>query len=771
MELTGHQPPAVDDPVLRDPVCGMSVTDQSPHHHVHETRAFNFCSAGCKTRFIADPLRYLAPETVARDAAVQPPGTRYTCPMHPEIITEKPDDCPLCGMRLEPLLPGLDDAADPELADVERRFLWSLPLTLTVVALAMFGHRFTGIAPALQSWLEGLLAAPVVLWAGQPIFTRAWRSLLQRSPNMWTLIGTGTSAAFVYSVAATLRPEWFPDIYATMGRIGVYYEAAAAIVSLTLLGQILELRARARTGSALRSLLGLAPETATRVTASGDELEVPLAEVQRGDRLRVRPGGRVPVDGLVIEGRSAVDESMLTGEPLPVVKCTGDRVIGATMNVDGTLIIEATSIGMETLLARIVAQVAEAQRSRAPLQRLADQVARYFVFGVGTVAVASLLAWGLFGPEPAWTHGYINAIAVLIVACPCALGLATPMSVMVATGRAASHGILFRDAAALERLRDVDTLVIDKTGTLTAGRPSVVRVVAMVGTSENDVLRLAASLEQGSEHPLAGAIVNAARARELILSRPLTFTVEAGAGVEGRVGNRRLMLGSPTYLATAGVAIDVASLDATTRVEGSESIVYLAADGVLLGRIALADTIKSSTPAALASLKAAGLRVIMASGDAEVSAQAVGRQLGLAEIHGGMLPQHKRTLVQRLQNEGRIVAVVGDGINDAPALAQADVGIAMGTGTDVAMHSAAITLVKGDLRGIATARALSVAAVTNMRQNLAFALIYNAIGIPLAAGVLYPFTGWLLSPMFAAAAMSLSSASVITNALRLRTGH
>jgi Cu+-exporting ATPase len=686
--------------------------------------------------------------------------------MHPEVRQDHPGDCPKCGMALEPEMPGAEDANAAELRDLGRRFWWTLPCTLVVTLLAMFAHHLGWLAPDTQSWVELLLTVPV-MWAGWPFFRRGVDSLAHRSPNMWTLIGLGTSAAFLYSVVATLAPGLFPDTFMSMGRIGVYFEAAAVIISLTLLGQVLELRARSRTSAALRSLLGLAPKTARRILPDGREEDVPLAHVHVGDTLRVRPGEKVPVDGSVLEGESAVDESMLTGEPLPVIRRTGERLIGATLNTSGALIMRADKVGAATVLAQIVQMVAQAQRSRAPMQRLADTVAGWFVLVVIAVAVLTCLGWGLFGPEPAWVYGLINAVAVLIIACPCALGLATPMSIMVATGRAATQGVLFRDAAAIESLRQVDTLIVDKTGTLTEGRPAFERALPAPGFSADEVLRIAASLDAGSEHPLAQAVVRAARERGLTLDKAENFESSSGVGVRGRAGGREIALGSAALMTQLGIAVDALAPQAEALRGTGASVMHLAVDGSLAGLLAVSDPVKASTPEALAALKAAGLRVIMASGDGRTTAQAVGARLGIDEVHGEVTPAAKMALVEQLQRQGHRVAMAGDGINDAPALARADVGIAMGTGTDVAMHSAQLTLVKGDLRGIAQARALSAATIANMKQNLAFAFVYNSLGIPLAAGVLYPFTGWLLSPMIAALAMSLSSVSVISNALRL----
>lgn len=686
--------------------------------------------------------------------------------MHPEVRREAPGACPKCGMTLEPEVAGPGDLPNPELADFRRRFVASLPFTVAVTAIAMSGS-VPGIAPAAMPWVELVLATPVVLWAGWPFLARGVQSIARRHPDMWTLIGLGVAAAWGYSVAATFMPLAFPEALREGGRAGLYFEAAAVIVSLTLLGQVLELGARSRTSAAIGALLGLAPRTARRVDAGGAERDVPLAEVAVGDLLRVRPGEKVPVDGVVVEGESAVDESMLTGEPLPVGKRPGDRVIGATLNTSGAMLIRSEAVGEGTVLAQIVAMVAQAQRSRAPMQRLADVVAGRFVLAVVAIAALTFLGWGLLGPEPAWTYGLVNALAVLIIACPCALGLATPMSIMVATGRGARMGVLFRDAAAIERLRRVDTVIVDKTGTLTVGRPAFDRAIGTGGFSAFEVLRLAASLDQGSEHPLAMAIVAAARERGLAIGKVEGFDSSSGIGVRGRVDGRALALGNTVLMEAEGVPVTALAADAEALRREGASVMYLAVDGRLAGLLSLSDPVKDTTPEALARLADAGLRVVMATGDGTATAGAVANRLGIAEFHGEVTPAGKLALVERLQAEGRVVAMAGDGINDAPALARADVGIALGTGTDVAMRSAQVTLVKGDLRGIARARELSEAAVRNMRQNLAFAFAYNALGVPLAAGVLYPFTGWLLSPIIAALAMSLSSVSVVANALRL----
>ncbi len=699
-----------------------------------------------------------------------PPGTTHICPMHPEVRQDHPGTCPKCGMALEPEMPALDEAENPELTDFRRRFWWTLPLTIIVTTLAMFGHRLAGIDAGVLTWTELLLTTPVVLWAGRPFFERGWQSVVTRNPNMWTLIALGTGAAYVYSVVATLAPGLFPASFVSMGRMGVYFEAAAVIISLTLLGQVLELRARSQTATAIRSLLGLAPRTARRIRDDGTEEDIPLEHVHVGNLLRVRPGEKVPVDGVVTDGVSGVDESMLTGEPLPVTKRSGDRLIGATLNTTGALTMRAERVGSSTVLAQIVQLVAQAQRSRAPMQRLADVVAGYFVLGVVAIALLTLLAWGIWGPEPRWVYAILNAVAVLIIACPCALGLATPMSIMVASGRGATRGVLFRDAAAIEKMRDIDTLVVDKTGTLTEGRPAFERAVAVEGADAQQVLRLAASLDQGSEHPLAMSIVAAAREQGLTLAAPGDFQSVTGIGVTGEVEGQRLALGNGALMAQQDVVIEPLQ-DQAEQLRGTgASVMFLAADGRLLGLLAVSDPVKASTHEALQKLRASGLRLVMATGDGHTTARAVADRLGIDEVHGEVTPADKLQLVEELQRGGHKVAMAGDGINDAPALARADVGIAMGTGTDVAMNSAQVTLVKGDLRGIAEARQLSVATVRNMKQNLGFAFLYNALGIPLAAGVLYPATGWLLSPMFAALAMSLSSASVIGNALRLRAG-
>jgi P-type Cu+ transporter len=757
---------------MKDPVCAMTVTAQSPHVLQHEGKPIYFCGAGCKAKFVANPDQYRLATSAAAAAipTIAEPilGAVYTCPMHPEVRQDHPGVCPKCGMALEPEMPTLDEGENPELVDFRRRFIWTLPLTVIVTVLAMAGHRLQWFDMATQSWIELVLTLPIVLWAGWPFFIRAVASGVNRSPNMWTLIGLGTAAAFIYSVVATVAPGVFPASFVSMGRVSVYFEAAAVIISLTLLGQILELKARSQTSAAIKSLLGLAPKTARRINADGTEEDIPLTHVHVGDTLRVRPGEKVPVDGVVVEGGSAVNESMLTGEPMPVTKRVGDKLIGATLNVNGALVMRSERVGSQTVLASIVQMVAQAQRSKAPMQRMADQVAGYFVVAVVSIAVLTFLVWGLLGPEPSWVYGLINAVAVLIIACPCALGLATPMSIMVATGNAATQGVLFRDAAAIENFCKVDTLIVDKTGTLTEGRPRFDRVEVTSGFTESEVLRLAASLDQGSEHPLANAIVSAARERGLVLEKADGFESSTGIGVRGKVGGKALALGNTALMNQLGISIDGLTSQAEALRSTGASVMYLATDGRLAGLLSVSDPIKASTAEALANLKSTGMRVIMATGDGLTTAKTVADKLGIDEVHGEIKPADKLALVETLQKAGHIVAMAGDGINDAPALAKAHVGIAMGTGTDVAMNSAQVTLVKGDLRGIAKARAISEQTIANMKQNLGFAFIYNALGVPLAAGVLYPFTGWLLSPMIAALAMSLSSVSVISNALRLR---
>lgn len=752
-----------------DPVCGMTVKPDSPHETVVDGVSHRFCSAKCKAKFEADPARYLAPQPKPQAASTEEQQREYTCPMHPEIHQFGPGSCPKCGMALEPIVPDVElSEDDSEYLDFRRRFWGSLPLSVLVALLAMTGHYFESLSPANRTWLELVLSAPVVLWAGAPFFVRGWHSLVTRSPNMWTLISIGTGAAFLYSVVAAVAPGLFPASFAAHGRVGVYFEAAAVIISLTLLGQMLELRARSQTSAAIKSLLGLAPKTARRIKADGTEEDMPLNHVHVGDLLRVRPGEKLPVDGIVVEGRSTVDESMLTGEPIPVSKQAQDKVIGATLNGSGSLIIRAESVGSHTVLAQIIQMVAQAQRSKAPMQRLADLVAGYFVVAVVAIALLSFFAWGFFGGERGWLFGLISAVSVLIIACPCALGLATPMAIMVATGEAATQGILFRDAAAIERMRAIDTLIVDKTGTLTEGHPAFERVVPVDGVAGDEVLRLAASLDQGSEHPLAEAIVRAARERGLALEKVENFESASGIGVHGQVGGRRLSLGNSPLMDQENIDLSPLLAQAEALRRTGSSVMYQAADGRLMGVLAVSDPIKASTPEALETLRDAGIRVVMATGDGELTARAVAQRLGIDEVYGEVTPADKLSLVERFQYEGRVVAMAGDGINDAPALARADIGVAMGTGTDVAMNSAQVTLVKGDLRGIARAQALSRATVRTMRQNLWFAFAYNALGIPVAAGLLYPFFGVVLSPMIAAAAMSLSSLSVVGNSLRLK---
>ncbi len=752
-----------------DPVCGMRVDPATtPHRAEHAGRTWYFCNAGCRSKFLADPARYLQP-AADRAPVEAPPGTRYTCPMDPEIVQDGPGICPLCGMALEPMLPTLDETENPELVDFRRRFWWTLPFSLATLVLAMGGMYFHWGSPAVRTWLEFAFSTPVVLWAAWPFFQRWAHSIRNRSPNMWTLIGTGVLAAYGYSIVAMLAPQAFPPSFHEHGRVGVYFEAAAVIVSLTLLGQLLELKARSRTSAAIKALLGLAPKTARRLREDGGEEDVELARVQVGDRLRVRPGEKVPVDGTVLEGRSHIDESMLTGEPIPAARGPGDAVIGATLNGGGSLVIRAGKVGSDSVLAQIVQLVAQAQRTRAPMQRLADKTSYWFVLGVLGVAVLALLGWGLFGPEPSWTHGVLNAVSVLIVACPCALGLATPMSVMVASGRAAQAGVLFRDAEAIETLRSVDTLVVDKTGTLTEGHPAFHDVRPLAPFQADEVLRLAASLDAGSEHPLAQAVVAEAHRRGLALASAQEFASDSGIGVRGRVEGHALAFGNAVLMRESGIEAWPARDEAEAlRAEGA-SVMFLAVDGRPAGLVAVADPVKAGTPDALRRLRASGMRIVMATGDGERTARAVAAALDIDEVHGDVRPADKAALVASLKAQGRRVAMAGDGINDAPALAAADVGIAMGTGTDVAMSSAQVTLVKGDLRGITRAKALSEATVRNMRQNLAFAFAYNALGVPVAAGVLALFGGPSLSPMLAALAMSLSSVSVVSNALRLRT--
>jgi Cu+-exporting ATPase len=755
----------------KDPVCGMTVTiDTAKHTAEHADHTYYFCSAGCRAKFTADPVRYLAVGKPSPEP--MPEGTIYICPMHPKVRQVGPGSCPICGMALEPELVTADATPNPELADMMRRLWIGLILTLPVFALEMGGH-LTGLHRLLgqqtSNWLQLVFAAPVVLGAGWPFFERGWASLRTANLNMFTLIAMGTGVALLYSLVATVFPDLFPaDMRGADGAVPVYFEAAAVITVLVLLGQVLELRAREQTGGAIRALLDLAPKRARRLKADDADEDIPLDAVVVGDRLRVRPGERVPVDGEVISGRSSVDESMVTGESMPITKETGAKVIGGTMNQAGGFVMRADKIGRETLLAQIVQMVAQAQRSRAPIQRLADQVSAWFVPLVIAVAILAFLAWWVWGPEPRLAYALIAAVSVLIIACPCALGLATPMSIMVGVGRGAQSGILIRNADALERLEKVDTLIVDKTGTLTEGKPKVVAVWTVPGVGENDLLRLAGSLERSSEHPLAAAIVQTATARGLALTAAQDFDSPVGKGVIGTVENRRVAIGNRRFLAELG--IDVAPLQGESDKLGQSgaTVVLVAVDDGAAGLIAIADPVKATTPGAINALKAAGIRIVMLTGDTRTTAEAIARSLGITEVEAEVLPDVKAGVVQRLRAEGRVVAMAGDGVNDAPALAAADVGIAMGTGTDVAIQSAGVTLVKGDLLGISRARELSAVTMTNIRQNLFFAFIYNAAGVPIAAGALYPVIGIVLSPMVAAAAMALSSVSVIGNALRLR---
>jgi Cu+-exporting ATPase len=756
----------------KDPVCGMTVDPATAKNKAtHETVGYVFCGAGCRAKFEADPARYVgAPKP--RPQPTAPPGTIYTCPMHPQIRQAGPGNCPICGMALEPETVTAETGPNPELADMTRRFWIALALTAPVVVLEMGGHLADLhhlIGPRLSNWLQLVLATPVVLWAGAPFFARGWASVVTRNLNMFTLIALGTGVAWLYSVVAVLMPDVFPAAFRGMdGQVAVYFEAAAVITVLVLLGQVLELRAREQTSGAIRALLNLAPKTARRVTEAGADEEIPLAEVQVGDLLRVRPGDKVPVDGEVVEGRSAVDESMVTGESMPVMKMPGGKVIGGTLNQTGSFVMRAERVGRDTMLSRIVQMVAEAQRSRAPIQRMADVVASYFVPAVMMVAVLAFIAWVVSGPEPSYAYGLVAAVSVLIIACPCALGLATPMSIMVGIGRGASAGVLIRNAEALERFEKVDTLVVDKTGTLTEGKPRVVAVVPAAGIAADDLLRLAASLEQGSEHPLAAAIVAAAREKNLPLSAVVDFDAPTGKGVVGRVEQKRVILGNLRLFEDRAVDIGGLAKQAEELRGDGATVIFVAIDGRAAGLIAIADPIKATASDAIRALREEGIRVMMLTGDNRTTAAAVARRLGIDEVEAEVLPEDKSKVVTQLRGQGRVVAMAGDGVNDAPALAAADVGIAMGTGTDVAIASASVTLLKGDLTGIVRARRLSRATMRNIRQNLFFAFVYNLAGVPLAAGVLYPAFGVLLSPVYAAAAMALSSVSVVGNALRLR---
>ena len=757
---------------VKDPVCGMNVdSHKTPHRHIHHGRPYYFCSAGCRNKFAADPDKYLA--SAAAPAPASPPvpaGTIYTCPMHPEIRQVGPGSCPICGMALEPEIATADAGPNPELVDMTRRFWIALALSVPIVVLEMGAHvagAHRWIAPTLSNWIQFALATPVVLWGGWPFFVRGWQSVITRNLNMFTLIAMGTGVAFVYSVVATLAPGVFPQAFRGHdGAVAVYFEAAAVITVLVLLGQVLELRAREHTSGAIRALLGLQPKTARRIGADGANQEVAIDAIAAGDLLRVRPGEKVPVDGAVVEGRSAVDESMVTGESMPVTKEPGAKVIAGTLNATGSFVMRAEKVGRDTLLSQIVAMVAAAQRSRAPIQRLADEVAAWFVPAVIVVALLAFAAWAMFGPEPRLAYGLVAAVTVLIIACPCALGLATPMSIMVGVGRGAEAGVLIKNAEALERTEKVDTLIVDKTGTLTEGRPKVVNVVTAEGFGEAEVLQLAASVETASEHPLAAAIVRAARERKLAPAPVSAFDAPTGKGAVGRVDGKHVVLGHAKFLAEHGIAVMDAQAEAL-RQDGA-TVIFVAVDGRQAGMIAIADPLKDSTPAVLEALRQDGIRVVMLTGDNHTTALAVARRLGIHEVEAEVPPDRKSAAVEKLRRDGRVVAMAGDGVNDAPALAAADVGIAMGTGTDVAIESAGVTLLGGDLAGIMRARRLSAATMRNIRQNLFFAFVYNAAGVPIAAGVLYPFFGIVLSPVIAAAAMALSSVSVVANALRLR---
>lgn len=755
--------------IFLDPVCGMKVDPAtSPHHVTHAGREYHFCSAKCRTKFVADPEQYLTPQAPVE----APSGTIWTCPMHPEVRQDHPGACPICGMALEPAEVGLDSGPSPELVDMTRRFSIGLALALPVFLLEMGGHLLPAIhhlvPMRLSTWIQLVLSTPVVLWAGWPFFERGWASLRTRNLNMFTLIAMGTGVAWGYSMVAALAPGLFPPAFRNSdGSVAVYFEAAAVITVLVLLGQVLELRARERTSGAIKALLGLAPKTARRLRSDGSDEEVGLEAIAVGDRLRVRPGEKVPVDGTVEDGRSSLDESMVTGESMPVTKTKGDTVIGGTLNQTGALVIAATKVGRDTMLARIVQMVAEAQRSRAPIQRMADQVSGWFVPVVMAIAVLAFLGWAIWGPEPRFAYGLVSAVAVLIIACPCALGLATPMSIMVGVGRGAGLGVLIKNAEALEHMEKVDTLVVDKTGTLTQGHPAVTAIVPVTGYSEDDVLRFSAAVEQSSEHPLALAIVEAAKARNVALLPVSDFDSPTGRGAMGTVEGKRIVLGNARFLTEQNIdTAPLASAADELRREGATAI-FVGIDGQAGGAIAIADPVKLTTPEALEALRREGIRVVMLTGDNRTTAEAVARRLGIDEIEADVLPDQKSAVVARLKREGRVVAMAGDGVNDAPALAAADVGIAMGSGTDVAIESAGVTLLKGDLTGIVRARRLSQATMSNIRQNLVFAFIYNAAGVPVAAGLLYPVFGIMLSPMIAAAAMALSSVSVVTNALRL----
>jgi P-type Cu+ transporter len=753
-----------------DPVCGMRVDPATARHRfAYNGQDYYFCSGRCRERFEAEPEKFLQPKP-AEPAA--PAGTIYTCPMHPQIRQVGPGSCPICGMALEPAVASLDAPPNAELADMTRRFWVGLVLALPAVVLEMGGHLVGGhgwVDQTLSNWIQLVFATPVVLWAGWPFFVRGWQSLMTRNLNMFTLIAMGTGVAYVYSVIGTVVPESFPATFRGHGgAVAVYFEAAAVITVLVLLGQVLELRAREATSGAIKALLELTPKTARRVGDDGADHEVQIDSLAVGDKLRVRPGEKVPVDGVILEGRSSLDESLVTGESMPVSKEAGGKVIAGTLNQSGGFVMRADKVGRDTLLSQIVKMVAEAQRSRAPIQRLADQVAGWFVPVVIVTALIAFGVWAYFGPEPRMAFGLVAAVSVLIIACPCALGLATPMSIMVGVGRGAAAGVLIKNAEALERMEKIDTLVVDKTGTLTEGKPKVVSIVPAAGFDENEILRLAASVERASEHPLADAIVRSAKERNLDLNKVGEFDSPTGKGAAGRVDGKSILLGNSNFLMSRGIETQSLNDDGERMRADGATVINIAVDGKLAGLFAIADPVKQSTPAALKALAAEGVKVIMLTGDNRTTANAVARTLGIAEVEAEVLPDQKSAVVARLQKAGRIVAMAGDGVNDAPALAAAEVGIAMGTGTDVAMESAGITLLKGDLNGIVRARKLSRATMGNIRQNLFFAFIYNAAGIPIAAGILYPTFGILLSPIIAAAAMALSSVSVVGNALRLR---
>jgi len=764
--LHHHDAPAAA--ATTDPVCGMSVDLATAKHSAeHQGQTYYFCCNGCKTKFAADPDKYLKP----REPEPVIEGAIYTCPMHPEIRQVGPGSCPICGMALEPEIATADTGPNPELVDMTRRFWIGLMLALPVMAVEWGGHFVSAahwLTPTISNYIQFAFATPVVLWAGWPFFVRGWQSLLTRNLNMFTLIAMGVGVAYVYSLVATFAPGIFPPAFRGQGAPAVYFEAAGMITVLVLIGQVLELRAREATSGAIKALLDLAPKTARRVKAVGSDEEISLDAVQTGDQLRVRPGDKVPVDGVVLDGRSALDESMVTGESMPVTKEKDSRVIGGTLNRSGSFVMRAEKVGHDTLLSQIVQMVAQAQRSRAPIQRLADQVAGWFVPTVITVAFVAFAAWATFGPEPRFAYGLVAAVSVLIIACPCALGLATPMSIMVGVGRGAHAGVLIKNAEALERMEKIDTLVVDKTGTLTEGKPKVVAIVALPGFDEAQVLKLAASVERGSEHPLAAAIVAAAQERKIELAPVRGFDAPAGKGVIGMVDKQRLALGTASFLNELNIETAALAADAERLRGDGATAVFLAINGKPAGCIAIADPVKETTADALKTLAADGIRVVMLTGDNKTTAQAVAKRLGITQVEAEVLPDQKSKVIEKLRGEGRVVAMAGDGVNDAPALAAAEVGIAMGTGTDVAIESAGVTLLHGDLTGIVKARALSRAVMHNIRQNLFFAFIYNSFGVPIAAGVLYPAFGLLLSPVIAAAAMAMSSVSVVGNALRLR---